>query len=367
MPAISTAPAPSDPPAPDAIAPLVRDPIASRRHYALFSEQLPYNTTNPETQQRQRTLLTMLDTHDICNERTFRIFIAEPLQHEADAAQILDQLFQLNVVQTTEEMDDDEGLLMEPLRDGEETDTTAEPVPLSPASQISTLTSAMGLGSPTATAATEPPSTTIDAEQLFPIFRRETAIAESPTSTSRSANTLTASATAERKSIAWRAYGRDARQLQLDAGQRRFGGAQCAECGMFYARHEPEDEALHQRYHDLSGRLQFRGWQDERVVCEVPEWGGVGAAGGRIVCVQRSDAKAKRTRAAEIVRLVDEALGVPREEEGDDGLEEMGAQSVVSVGIGAVILYEYKNYASCNKNEIPCLFYANDKMLCKIL
>lgn len=303
------------------------DAATSLANYNRFLRQLPYQTDDPEIQERQQTLLNLLYTNNICNEHTFRIFIMEPKQHEAAATHILDQLFQLDVVSEEEQqqlqpqaphrdeavpMDDetqcaDMDLNMEPLRvPAEEIEAIASVTAalLSPASQISSLTGAMDLGSPDH----------LNDPKLFPIFNRSTADPGCSTATTLD------DANAGKRPIAWRAYGRDAQQLQIDAGQKRFGGAQCSECGMFYARHEPEDEALHQRFHDVSARLQFRGWQEERLVCTVPEWG----RGGRILCVTAADAKAKRTRVAQMLAIADEALGVVEEE------ERMGEQNVVS-------------------------------------
>lgn len=41
----------------------------------------------------------------------------------------------------------------------------------------------------------------------------------------------------------------DATQYQIDAGQKKFGGYLCKQCGLFYSRGEPEDEAEHDKYH----------------------------------------------------------------------------------------------------------------------
>jgi len=41
----------------------------------------------------------------------------------------------------------------------------------------------------------------------------------------------------------------DLNQYQIDAGQKKFGGFLCKQCGLFYSRGEPEDEAEHDKYH----------------------------------------------------------------------------------------------------------------------
>lgn len=41
----------------------------------------------------------------------------------------------------------------------------------------------------------------------------------------------------------------DPTQYQIDAGQKKFGGFLCKQCGLYYSRGEPEDEAEHDKYH----------------------------------------------------------------------------------------------------------------------
>lgn len=41
----------------------------------------------------------------------------------------------------------------------------------------------------------------------------------------------------------------DATQYQIDAGQKKFGGFLCKQCGLYYSRGEPEDENEHDKYH----------------------------------------------------------------------------------------------------------------------
>lgn len=41
----------------------------------------------------------------------------------------------------------------------------------------------------------------------------------------------------------------DAAQYQIDAGQKKFGGYLCKQCGLYYSRGEPEDDAEHDKYH----------------------------------------------------------------------------------------------------------------------
>lgn len=50
----------------------------------------------------------------------------------------------------------------------------------------------------------------------------------------------------------------NAAQLQIDAGQKKFGSITCNKCGMLYTLHEPEEEILHLKYHNSLNILQFK-------------------------------------------------------------------------------------------------------------
>jgi N-acetyltransferase len=47
-------------------------------------------------------------------------------------------------------------------------------------------------------------------------------------------------------------------QYQIDAGQKAFGGIECSVCGLFYTQHEPEEELLHEQYHNSVKMLNFK-------------------------------------------------------------------------------------------------------------
>lgn len=48
-----------------------------------------------------------------------------------------------------------------------------------------------------------------------------------------------------------------------------------------------------------------QGWSDERLVCEIPEWG----INGRIIFVCETDKKVRRDRVKELMTVVDRNLG----------------------------------------------------------
>lgn len=49
----------------------------------------------------------------------------------------------------------------------------------------------------------------------------------------------------------------DATQYQIDAGQKKFGGFLCQQCGLYYSRGEPEDEAEHDKYHAAKNIFKY--------------------------------------------------------------------------------------------------------------
>lgn len=122
----------------------------------------------------------------------------------------------------------------------------------------------------------------------------------------------------------WKGFGET--QLQIDAGQKAFGAIECKTCGFIYTQHVPEDEILHNEFHNSTHILNFKGWEKENIVVEVPEWG----VGGRIIAITRLDSKPKLNKAEEVLRLADLELGfaeIP-----------LGTQSIT--------------YLACNHNQI---------------
>lgn len=49
----------------------------------------------------------------------------------------------------------------------------------------------------------------------------------------------------------------DSTQYQIDAGQKKFGGFLCKQCGLYYSRGEPEDEAEHDKYHSAQDIFKY--------------------------------------------------------------------------------------------------------------
>ena len=95
------------------------------------------------------------------------------------------------------------------------------------------------------------------ASKYYPIFCKETfptAAAAATTTTTTSKLLLPPKPVKTLKS--WKGIGEQ--QLQIDAGQKRFGGTTCRECGMFYTVHEPEEEMLHEKFHNSVNLLNFR-------------------------------------------------------------------------------------------------------------
>lgn len=218
------------------------DLTESQRNYQRFSEMLPFNTDDPEVKQRQETLLSLLFTNNMCTEDNFRIFIAEPDKHEAEASRILEELFVLDVQDDMDITLDTESGYAE----------GSEDVPMSPASQISSMTSGLALDSPTTNKVVAKPSNShvdaIETKKMFPVFER-------PNISNAIESVNVVLDTRPNKTIKWKPIGD--KQYQIDAGQKKFGGTMCS-CGMFYSVHEPEDEALHQKYHDIYTQLGFK-------------------------------------------------------------------------------------------------------------
>ncbi|XP_049879866.1 N-acetyltransferase ESCO2 [Pectinophora gossypiella] len=113
----------------------------------------------------------------------------------------------------------------------------------------------------TAPVTTESPSTptagdgSIKPHKLFPIFSKPNP--GTPT-------TPTAKGTSDKGKKPLLRTGKD--QYVIDAGQKKFGATQCAECGVIYQIGDPQDEHDHLVHHNATDVLKFNGVKDECVV-----------------------------------------------------------------------------------------------------
>lgn len=93
----------------------------------------------------------------------------------------------------------------------------------------------------------------------------------------------------------------DATQYQIDAGQKKFGGFLCQQCGLYYSRGEPEDEAEHDKYHAAKDIFKYNSFKNEKVLYQDTT--------ERIVVISGSDSKMACTKALEVISFVDVELG----------------------------------------------------------
>lgn len=283
-----------------------------------YRQMIPYDTSEPEKMSQQESILELLISNGICNDETFKIFIAEPDLHKEKASQILESLYCVNTMMP-EEYDPDGAIeWMNPV---ETMQTTSEPVALAsdstgtieacltsaPVAVTDGTTGAATVQSeniatnqehPTTTTSTEEHSTPNDGdeqvEKLFPIFQKNFSAKDAKVPTFSALN---------KTHKEWQPIGDQ--QYQLDVGQKEFGLRTCAQCEMQYSVHEPEDELLHLKYHNCVQILSFKGWNNERVVTQIPDWG----LDGRIIYVCEADGKAKKERVKEVLAMVDRDLG----------------------------------------------------------
>ncbi|XP_026810861.1 N-acetyltransferase ESCO2-like [Rhopalosiphum maidis] len=93
----------------------------------------------------------------------------------------------------------------------------------------------------------------------------------------------------------------DATQYQIDAGQKKFGGFLCKQCGLYYSRGEPEDEAEHDKYHVAKDIFKYNSFKSEKVLYQDTT--------ERIVVISGSDSKMACSKALEVISFVDVELG----------------------------------------------------------
>ncbi|KAL2651121.1 hypothetical protein R1flu_019249 [Riccia fluitans] len=93
-------------------------------------------------------------------------------------------------------------------------------------------------------------------------------------------------------------------QYFLDLGQKDFSYSTCPVCGMFYARGQEDDEAVHKIFHrNRTKGISFKGWQDERVVSKI------GHKGDRVILVLPYD-NHHRQKMKEVIDIVEAELGL---------------------------------------------------------
>ncbi|XP_053684757.1 N-acetyltransferase eco [Sabethes cyaneus] len=151
---------------------------------------------------------------------------------------------------------------------------------------------------------TEPPQSR-EQEKLFPIFYKDhQRTVDGRESSAHPRFGLFDPYRRRRRNVQnWRPIGSN--QYQIDAGQKQYGAQQCAECGLVYSVHEPEEELIHENYHNSQQVLKFTGWTNEPVVARVPEWD----VTGRILAITIAENKQRLQKIMEVLSVVDRELG----------------------------------------------------------
>lgn len=141
-------------------------------------------------------------------------------------------------------------------------------------------------------------------DKLFPIFHKDhqRTVAQAEASQQQIYGGLF-DRKRQRRLRTWRPIGSD--QYQIDAGQKEYGAQQCAECGLMYTVHEPEEELIHENYHNSLHVLKFGGWSNEISVAQVPEWD----VSGRVLAVTLTDGRHQLQKVQEVLAVVDRELG----------------------------------------------------------
>ncbi|XP_037024847.1 N-acetyltransferase eco [Bradysia coprophila] len=256
-----------------------------------YRKLIPYNTTDPAEIKRQETVLNILIENGICHEENFKIFISEYEHRKDEADAILNNLFEISVSTEAE------------MWIPQEDEATAD-------DQMQC----------TSTDASECNAVSNEKRGYHPIFysdhRRSTAVKKDLLSVPLP------------KTYKWIPL--SDKQLQIDAGQKEFGSKNCSECGMFYTMHDPEDEILHQKFHNnMMGVLNFKGWTDENLVESVDEWGHK----GRIIWTNKMDSKAHVTRISEILEIMNNDLGFANVELRDSSIVYLAISRKLVVGV----------------------------------
>ncbi|EDW69217.1 N-acetyltransferase eco [Drosophila virilis] len=254
-------------------APKTEEPVLLSDPYEKYRQQIPYQTDDPAVIEQQAVLLEFLISNNICTDKNFEIFIADPDNHKEEATSIVDNLYMVVYAeQQALAKSDGANAIASEVPENDIAQTLKEPVD----------------NSVTNAAPIEPQV------KLFPIFTQRL----QPMQQMSSRRKLDASARLM-------AAATGSNQYQIDAGQKAFGARQCQQCGLVYTVHEPEEEQLHREYHDSVHVLRFKGWIDEDIVAVCPDW----AADGRIIRLNEHAPAIRLQRLTEVIRMVDKELG----------------------------------------------------------
>ncbi|EDV50494.1 N-acetyltransferase eco [Drosophila erecta] len=224
--------------------------------FAEFRQRLPYETNDPEVVEQQEILLEFLISNNICTEKNFQIFIANPDDYKDEANQIVDELYMVVNSEEAAQPAQMEAVIVAPQQD--------------------------------------PPATEEVQPKLFPIFTQRLQPVVQKSMRRRPATSVRLLSAAG-----------GSNQYQIDAGQKAFGARQCQQCGLVYTVHEPEEELLHREYHNSIHVLRFKGWIDEDIVSVYPEW----ASDGRIIRINERAPPARLDRLRDLIGVVDKELG----------------------------------------------------------
>lgn len=293
-----------------------------------YRQMIPYNTTDQEKISQQESILELLISNGICNDETFKIFIAEPDLHKEKASQILDSLYCVTSMMPVSYENENSIDLINEINSASIDIVPADENTYLEASDDNTITSNKGsckysnvikfsfhcltqfsfLFFHSIAASNEKSSSDESASQnesslqpLFPIFQKNFSANYKNTQPMSSLNKTTKK---------WIPIGN---QYQIDAGQKQFGLRQCKECLMQYVVNEPEEEIFHQQYHNsirLTDGISLKRWTDENIVTEISEWG----VDGRIIFVSANDNKHRKNRIKQILQMVDRDLGAVQSE-----------------------------------------------------
>lgn len=319
--------------------------LLDNEDFSEFRNRIPYNTNDPEIMERQHLLLDFLISHNICNEENFKIFIADPENHTEKAAEIIDSITLvvsttndeiLNNLNETNSINDiiidedtqsshiyndfeiqiqkdlDNNDFNQTICDTENSESNE--IQISNENDLQCLNnddtnslshneivfennenSDYNSNDTTENLKISHNSNINDQKKLFPIFLS--------TETTTTKCNQSESIPLNRKRNTLKAFGMN--QYQIDAGQKEFGAKQCPQCGLLYTVHEPEEEKLHMEYHESLYVLRFKGWTDENIVQECPEWG----LGGRIITITDLSNIKRKERLMNVIDVVDKELG----------------------------------------------------------
>lgn len=143
-------------------------------------------------------------------------------------------------------------------------------------------------------------------------------------------------------------------QTFIDAGQKHWGIVECEECNTVYHAGDPNDEVFHEKQHNGTDILRFKGWKNENILYQ--------AGPTRIISILPTDSKIWIEKIKQVFQYISRSMGYFDEVSNlqfdmvllfINGTKISGALFAESKSTGYKILTSNADLEECSEKEYP--------------